>query len=127
VTFPNFPEEIGPIINLDTENVALLLLAAIAFEELGLAHMINAEAEKIQAAIGTLVDSDGIPIFDPPLAQDLDDLLATNRSVERVLRTIVKKEMILQFKLEDIIDFLQPTTTAAPTITAAPTTTPTPI
>jgi hypothetical protein len=126
VTFPNLPEEIGPIKNLDTEDVALLLLAAIAFEELGLAHMINAEAEKIEAALGTLVDSDGIPIFDPPLAQDLDDLLATNRSVERVLRTIVKKEMILQFKLEDVIDFLQPTTTAAP-ITTAPTTTPTPI
>jgi hypothetical protein len=126
VTFPNLPEEIDPIKNLDTEDVALLLLAAIAFEELGLAHMINAEAEKIEAALGTLVDSDGIPIFDPPLAQDLDDLLATNRSVERVLRTIVKKEMILQFKLEDVIDFLQPTTTAAP-ITTAPTTTPTPI
>jgi hypothetical protein len=98
--FPNFPENINPSEELDKEQVVLLHLTSIAFEELGLAHIINAEAEKLQFALGTLNDSD-------PVVKDLDDLLDINRSVERVLRTVIKKEMILQFKLDDVIDFLE--------------------
>ncbi|MGG3467660.1 hypothetical protein ABES02_09285 [Neobacillus pocheonensis] len=60
MSFPNTPPEgINPIEGLDSEQVALLLLVSIAFEELGLAHLINTEAEKLQGAIGTLVDADG--------------------------------------------------------------------
>lgn len=110
MSFPNLPEKVSPIIDLDPEDVALLILASIAFEELALAHIMNAEAEKLQAALGTLHANSG------PLAQTLDDLLNTNGSVERMLRTVIKKEMLLQFKLEDIIDFLPTvtTTTQAP-------------
>ncbi|MBA2873215.1 hypothetical protein HNQ85_003559 [Anoxybacillus calidus] len=100
MTFPNIPENINPIEDLDKEQVALLLLASIAFEELGLAHIINAEAEKIQFALGTLNNSDSV-------VKDVVDLLDINRSVERVLRTVIKKEIILQFKLEDVVDFLK--------------------
>ncbi|MCL6586930.1 MAG: hypothetical protein K6T72_10540 [Anoxybacillus sp.] len=99
MSFPNIPEDINPIEGFDKEQVALFLLASIAFEELALAHVMNAEAEKLQFALGTLDDND-------PVVEDLDDLLQINRSVERVLRTVVKKEMILQFKLEDVVDFL---------------------
>ena len=99
MSFPNIPEDINPIEDFDKEQVALLLLASIAFEELALAHVMNAEAEKLQFALGTLDDND-------PVVEDLDDLLEINRSVERVLRTVVKKEMILQFKFEDVVDFL---------------------
>jgi ABC-type Zn2+ transport system substrate-binding protein/surface adhesin len=121
MTFPNIPEDINPIEDLDREQVALLLLASIAFEELGLAHIINAEAEKLQFALGTLNDKDHKNHKDHkdhkdhdhkhhnhkhPVVKDLDDLLDINRSVERVLRTVIKKEIILQFKLEDVIDFL---------------------
>lgn len=99
MSFPNIPEDLNSIEGFDKEQVALLLLASIAFEELALAHVMNAEAEKLQFALGTLDDDD-------PVVDDLDDLLAINRSVERVLRTVVKKEILLQFKLEDVVDFL---------------------
>jgi hypothetical protein len=105
MTFPNIPDNINPIEDLDREQVALLLLASIAFEELGLAHIINAEAEKLQFALGTLND-DKDHDHKHPIVKDLDDLLDINRSVERVLQTVIKKEIILQFKLEDVIDFL---------------------
>jgi len=116
VSFPNLPENIGPTVDLDPEDVVLLILVSITFEELALAHIMNSEAEKLQAALGTLVDADGNKVFDHPLAQNLADLLNTNRSVERMLRTVIKKEMLLQFKLEDVIDFLPTvtTTTEAP-------------
>jgi hypothetical protein len=67
-----------------------LLLESIAFEELGLAHLINAEAEKIQYA----TNYSNI---------DIECLLKVNQSARKMLRDIIKKEMILQLKLEDIL------------------------
>jgi hypothetical protein len=67
-----------------------LLLGSIAFEELGLAHLINAEAEKIEFAI----HYSNI---------DIECLLKVNQSARKMLRDIIKKEMILQLKLEEIL------------------------
>src|SRR6478752_3828380 len=107
MSFPNLPDNIGPInVDLDSEDVAILLLASIAFEELGLAHILNSEAEKLQAALGTLVDADGKTVFKQPLAKKLGDLLTVNHSVEKMLQTVIKKEMLLQFKFENVLEFL---------------------
>lgn len=95
MSFPNIPN-VTPSINLSREDVINLLLASIAFEELGLAHIINAEAEKIQAVVGTLPNTD-------LAATTINELLAINDSVNDVLKTVIKKEMLLQFKLEEIL------------------------
>ncbi len=97
----NIPN-VSPDINLSREDVINLLLASIAFEELGLAHIVNAEAEKIQFVLGTLEGQ-----IDPQ-TPTMDELLEINRSVEKTLRAVIKKEMLLQFKLEDILE-IQPT------------------
>ncbi|ADC49804.1 hypothetical protein BpOF4_08730 [Alkalihalophilus pseudofirmus OF4] len=97
MSYPNIPD-INSFDGLDREQVALLLLASIALEELSLAHIMNAEAEKLQYALGTLLPGQ------TPIVGDFEDLLTINRSVERMLRTVIKKEMLLQFKLEDVID-----------------------
>lgn len=93
---PNIPN-VSPEIDLSREDVINLLLASIAFEELGLAHLVNAEAEKVQFVLGTLEGQ-----IDPQ-APSIGDLLEINQSVERTLRAVIKKEMLLQFKLEDIL------------------------
>lgn len=96
MSFPNIPN-VTPTIDLTREDVVNLLLASIAFEELGLAHIINAEAEKIQAVVGTLPNTD-------LAATNISELLATNKSVNRTMKTVLKTQMLLQFKLEDILD-----------------------
>ncbi|HWR19666.1 MAG TPA: hypothetical protein VN608_08585 [Clostridia bacterium] len=89
---PNIPD-IKPEIEITFEETIKLLLASIAFEELSLAHIMNAEAEKIQEVVKC---SGG----------KLDSLLIIDESVERILRDVIKKEMLLEFKFENILELL---------------------
>ncbi len=96
MSFPTIPN-VTPSISINREQVCNLLLASIAFEELGLAHIINAEGEKIQAVIGTLP---GVTIP----GTTINGLISINREVNRTLKTVLKTQMLLQFKLEDVLD-----------------------
>lgn len=90
----NIPN-ITPTITISRTDVINLLLASIALEELGLAHIINAEAEKIQYALGTL------PGLSP--AATLGEILAVNDSVQDMLDLVIKKELLLESKLKQVI------------------------
>lgn len=70
------------------------MLASIALEEFSLAHIMNAEAEKIQEVIKC------------SSSNKLEDLLSIDKSVERTLRDVIKKEILLEFKFENILDLL---------------------
>ena len=111
MSFPNIPD-VDPTIELSLENSVHLLLASVAFEELGLAHLINAEAEKIQYVLGTI---EGQCTLNPP--PTLEDLLTVNRSVDQTLRDIIKKEMLLEFKLENVLTITTTSTTTTTTTT----------
>ncbi|MGN4782573.1 collagen-like protein [Bacillus cereus] len=90
----NIPN-ITPNISLTREESINLILASIALEELGLAHIINAEAEKIQYALGTLSG------LSP--AATLDEILEVNESVNRTIQSALKTQMLLQSKLDSVI------------------------
>lgn len=98
MSFPNIPN-ITPNISVDRDDVINLLLASIAFEELGLAHIINAEGEKIQYALGTL----------PGLSKQasLDEILRVNENVQETISTLIKKELVLDSKLKHVIDIIK--------------------
>ncbi|QDS37026.1 hypothetical protein [Brevibacillus brevis] len=100
-TIPN----ITPIISVTIGQSVSLLLASIALEELALAHIMNAEAEKIQFVVGTL----GIT---PGVVPNISDILAVNNSVRKTLQDVIKKEMLLQFKLENVVSILPGTSTS---------------
>src|SRR5690606_38906505 len=53
LSLPNIPD-ITPSISLTREEAVNLILSSIAMQEMGLGHIINAEAEKIQYVLGTL-------------------------------------------------------------------------
>jgi len=89
MSFPNVPD-ITPEIRLNRKDTINLLLTSIAMEEISISHVLNAEAEKVQHVLKMDVC--------------FEDLMRTNRSLERVIRTLIKKEMLLQFKLENIMD-----------------------
>lgn len=76
------------------------LLESIALQQAGLAHIINAEGEKIQQAIA-MAQADGSTVT-------IDDLIAVNQSVSDTLVKVIKLEMILEFKLEEISRFDYP-------------------
>ncbi|NRD79917.1 hypothetical protein HPT25_21515 [Bacillus sp. BRMEA1] len=108
MSFPNIPN-VTPSISITSEDVLNLLLASVAFEELGLAHILNAEGEKIQFAIKN--------------ATSIADLFAANQSVNKVLKTVIKKEMLLQFKLEDIIELMSSSSSSSTSTTTTTTST----
>lgn len=89
--FPNFPEV--PVLDV---NVAIAyIILSIALEELGLAHVINAEGEKIQAVA---LNPNSTP----------SDLIAINNSVEKTLKTVIKSQIVTEFKLQEALEGLQP-------------------
>ncbi|MCX7746898.1 MAG: multicopper oxidase [Clostridia bacterium] len=98
--FPDIPNNICPNINFSRDDIVNLLLNSIAFEELGIAHLINEEAEMIQSALGTLK---GQHVKNPVI----DELLRIDKAVGQVLEDIIKKEILLGFKFEDILEVLK--------------------
>ncbi|GAB6098306.1 hypothetical protein JCM16358_01850 [Halanaerocella petrolearia] len=91
------------------------LLESIALEETSLAHFMNAEAEKIQAIVQMMMDQGMSP----------EEVIDFQKSVSKVMRTPIKKEMLLQFKLEDILEYKREleTTTSTTSSTTSSTTT----
>ena len=90
---PNIPD-IKPKIEICMEDTIALLLASIALEELSLAHIMNAEAEKIQEVIKD------------DKCNQLEDLVTIDKTVERMMRDVIKKEMLLEFKFENVLELM---------------------
>lgn len=103
-SFPNFTPAISFTSPFDTIS---LLLGSIATEELALSHIMNAEAEKVQFVIGSLTT--GISLGP---TTSVENILLINSSVRRTLQDVIKKEMLLEFKFENILDLLAAVTTA---------------
>lgn len=72
------------------------LIYSIAMEEIGLSHILSAEGEKIQHFLSC----------NP---HHLKDYLMMNKSINRVLRTIVNSQITLLGKLEEINEILEAT------------------
>lgn len=115
MSMPNIPN-LNPNINIDRNDAVNIILSSIGMEELSLAHLLNAEAEKVQFALGTLKTAQGV-------AAGMDQILETNRLAGKMVRDVIKNQMLLAMKMEDTVDLADsivntPTEPAAPTVTA---------
>ncbi|MCL1803234.1 MAG: hypothetical protein FWG30_06265 [Eubacteriaceae bacterium] len=95
MTIPIIPE-ISNGLTLDSALSSILM--SIAYEEIALAHIINAEAEKLQYALGTLHE-------DCQGELTAYDAIRINESVHSVLQQTVNTVLILNNKLDDAISF----------------------
>lgn len=87
---PNIPD-IKPDIDLCKKDVVNLLLSSIALEEIGISHILNAEGEKIQAVVES--------------QPCIGHLLKIDKSVQETLRDLIKKEMLLEFKFDNVLEY----------------------
>ena len=71
------------------------LLESIALEETAIAHLINAEAEKVQS-MAKMMDKGKICF---------EDVIKFQKNMAKMMRNPIKKQILLQFKLEDILEF----------------------
>ena len=96
----SMPSYVDTVPVLDRESVINQILASIALEELALSHVINAEGEKIQFALGTLQIPDrglsgGITIA---------NLVELNESVAATLQATAENQTALTQKLQAVLD-----------------------
>ena len=101
MSMPNIPN-LNPQISVNRDDAVNIILSSIGMEELSLAHILNAEAEKIQFALGTLETAGG-------QASSMTDILKTNKLASKMVRNVIKKQMLLSMKMEDTVDLAEQT------------------
>ncbi len=104
MSLPKIPD-INPSVTVTQSDAVNLLLSSIAMEEIGLSHIINAEGEKIQFILGTLTDGSGAAIEGPENVT-VSDVLNVNRSVDNTLKNVTRNQLLLQLKLEDVMEMM---------------------
>lgn len=97
----NIPN-ITPEITVTRDDAVNLILASIAMQELGLSHILNAEAEKIQYALGTLSGGGVTP------SPTFEEIITLNCNVKEMLEEVTKTEFILQNKMDSLKKFVSP-------------------
>ncbi len=105
MSMPSIPS-LDPTIAVTRDDAINIILSSIGMEELSLAHILNAEAEKIQFALGTLTD-DGE-------AATLDEIMQVNSSAKKMLRDVIKNQMLIGMKMEDTVELAQMVADEAP-------------
>lgn len=93
MSMPKIPD-LNPSIDINLTDALSVIVASIGFEELGLAHIINAEGEKIQSFLGTL---QGQTVKQTVTIEELANL---DKVVTDTLNSVIKKELLLLMKLE---------------------------
>ena len=91
---------LNPQISVNRDDAVNIILSSIGMEELSLAHILNAEAEKIQFALGTLETAGG-------QASSMTDILETNKLASKMVRNVIKNQMLLSMKMEDTVDLAE--------------------
>ncbi|MFI3213175.1 MAG: hypothetical protein R3Y24_07515 [Eubacteriales bacterium] len=95
MSMPTIPT-IDPQISVTRDDALNIILSSIGMEELSLAHIVNAEAEKIQFALGTLETASE--------AASIEQIMEVNNSAKKMLRDVIKNQMLIGMKMEDTVE-----------------------
>ncbi len=111
MSMPTIPD-LDPTVTINRDDALNVILSSIGMEELSMAHIVNAEAEKIQFALGTLETAESG-------AATLEEIMEVNKSSNKMLRDVIKNQMLIGMKMEDVVSL-------ANQVTVEPTPEPTP-
>lgn len=89
MSMPKIPD-MDPHITLTRPQVIDMMLASVATEGLGLSHILNAQSEKILRFVNDEQAS-------------VNDILQMNRSMDKVLRSVISSQFLIQLRLGDIL------------------------
>jgi len=97
--------------DVSEENALANIIVSIALEEAALAHIINAEGEKIQRVVGTFVPEEGPELADVVGSGTggevtVEDMQAINDIVSDMLETISNIETSLHNKLRTVLSVM---------------------
>jgi hypothetical protein len=85
-----------PIIPYKNREQALTdILESIALEEMGIAHLLNSEGEKVEV-VAELMKERRISPF---------EAIKVQKTVSKVIQSAIKMQMLLQFKLEEALEY----------------------
>ena len=87
-------------------NALANVIASIALEEAALAHIINAEGEKIQRVVGTFVPEGETEVLPLDEEATIEEMQAINASVGDMMGTISNIETSLHNKLRTVLAVL---------------------
>lgn len=90
MSLPSFPSITPPMSREDALNQ---LISSIAYEELGMSHILNAEGEKLQYILGTIPGLTGGPAT-------FDQVLDANTSISDLLNSSMELTFLLKNKLD---------------------------
>lgn len=92
MSFPNIPD-VHPCIDIEPEDAASLLLTSIAQEEISISKLLDAETCKL------------LRVLDGPHGKGADahNAVKINESVNATIKNLIKFQMLLQFKLEEVV------------------------
>ena len=111
MSFTEIPE-LDPYKDLTLEDAVNLLLSSIASEEMSLSRLIDAQTNKILFITNTYKYK----------GSALQDTIDINKSVDHTIKDITKLQMLLQYNLENVKEFLSTSSTASTTKTSTHTT-----
>jgi len=89
---------------IDEDNALANIIASIALEEAALAHIINAEGEKIQRIVGTFVPEDETEALESNAT--IEDMQNINTTVGEMIETVSSIETSLHNKLRTVLSVL---------------------
>lgn len=95
MSMPKLPE---PNPDLTQEQALAMILSSIALEEAALAHIMNAEGEKIQYALNEARCGD--------CSIGFSNIVEVNRSVTDLLEMVQQNQAILKSKMEKVLEYL---------------------
>ena len=102
MSMPSFPPNGA---GMTREEALTMIIASIAMEELALSHILNAEGEKLQYILETLLGTN--PHNWPQNVQTV------NKSVAALVEVVTQNQMLLKSRLSQVLEFC-PLPPAAP-------------